>query len=216
MTRIKKINFYGDPNIGLYGFASDKYVLIGNVVKDTSLGVLNVPAVKLTIADTDLVGIFATGNSNKIITSHIIENNEKEHIEKIADVLVLNTKFTAVGNLILLNDRGCIISPLLKKYKENIESFLSLPVSVSTIAGLNVVGSAAICNNRGCLVHPQTKESEIKIIESVLDVVVDVGTVNFGSPFVRSGIIVNKSGFLVGDRTSGPEAGRMDEVFGFI
>ncbi|OYT55937.1 MAG: hypothetical protein B6U68_04150 [Candidatus Aenigmarchaeota archaeon ex4484_14] len=216
MPHIKKINFYGDPNIGLYGFASDSYSLVGNITKPSQLDVLGVPATSVTIANTYLLGIFAAGNSEKIILPDIIREQERRAIEKVADTLALDTRFTAIGNLVLLNDSGCIISPLLRRYKSSIEAFLSLPVSVSNIAGLKVVGSAAVCNNNGCLVHPNTTEKEIEIIESVLGVTTDIGTVNFGSPFVRSGIIVNKNGFLVGDQTSGPEAIRMDEVFGFI
>ena len=51
-------------------------------------------------------------------------------------------------------------------------------------------------------------------IEQLLKVRVDVGTVGYGSPFIRSGVIVNSKGVLYADGTTGAELGRIEEVFG--
>jgi len=45
---------------------------------------------------------------------------------------------------------------------------------------------------------------------------VDVGTVNFGSPLVGSGILANSRGYVAGDETTGPELGRIEDALGFM
>jgi translation initiation factor 6 len=42
---------------------------------------------------------------------------------------------------------------------------------------------------------------------------VDVGSVTYGTPYIRSGMIANASGVLVSEPTTGAEMGRIEEVF---
>ena len=39
---------------------------------------------------------------------------------------------------------------------------------------------------------------------------------DFGSEFVRSGLIANSSGAIIGNRTTGPELARIEEALGFL
>jgi translation initiation factor 6 len=225
MPHFAKIDFNGDPNIGLFGFATDSYCLLGasnkKIAKRTK-NILQVPEYHCRFLSTDLAGIFSTGNSKGIIVPETIEDEELEHLKKISKTIfggnrILSIKTTyALGNLILLNDNGIIISPLIKKERKNIEDFFSIPCEVSTIAKLNVVGTLAIATNRGCLSHPHTTKKELELLERVLKVPINIGTVSFGSPFSGAGVIANSNGFLVGESTSGIEMGRIDEALGFI
>ncbi len=131
-------------------------------------------------------------------------------------MLVLESDYTALGNLMLLNDKGAIISKFLRKEKKEIEEFFGIRCETGNIGSLNFVGSLGVATNKGCLLHPKAKKTEIEKIESVLGVKADIGTVNFGSPFPRSGLIVNTNGLVMSDQTSGPEMQRINEVFGFI
>ncbi len=213
-----RTTFDGDDNLGLHGFATDKYCLLGTPrhaakIKDT----LKVKAFDFQILNMDLVKIFVTGNSTGIVTAKLVEDFEdldklKEHFE----VLVLNTLYSSMGNLILLNDKGVILSPLLRKYRKNVEKFFGLPCETTTIAGLNLVGSLGFATNKGCLCHPKLKEKEKKIIEKVLGVDADITTVNFGSPYPGAGLIANSSGLIMAKSCSGPEMGRITDVLGFI
>ena len=217
---VTRMNFNGDPNLGLYGFATDRFCLIGCNVRD-KIKSLDVPILTATLLSTELIGIFSTGNSSGIIVPDILENHELNHIKAILSkigvkVLVLDSRFTALGNLILMNDNGIILSNMLKENKKQIEHFFGLKCEISTIAGLDIVGSLGIATNSGCLLNPQVKRKEIKTIEKVLDIKADIGTVNFGSPFPKSGIIANKNGYVVSPISSGPELQRIEEVFGFI
>lgn len=213
-----RANFYGDCNIGLYGFASERYVFLGlNTKMDKKIEeVLGTKKLSSTVLYTSFAGIFCAGNSHGIIAPKILEEYELERLKNIFEhVLVLDTDYSAIGNLVLLNDNGIVISPMLRKHRKEVHEFFRLPCEVGRIAGVNVVGAMAIAVNNGCLASPRTKKNEIKLLEEVLDVELGLGTVGFGSPFVRSGIIANSRGFLASDTSSGPELGRISEALGF-
>ena len=91
-----------------------------------------------------------------------------------------------------------------------------MKTEVSTVAGLKICGSAAIATNKGCLAHPQIKDDEKALIERILEVPVMIGTVNYGSPYVKSGIIANSSNFAVSEHSTGPEMGNIFEALGFL
>jgi translation initiation factor 6 len=102
----------------------------------------------------------------------------------------------------------------LKKYKKEISDTLGCEVEIGKIADLDIVGSCAITSNIGCLCHREANEEELKRIEEILKVKVDVGSISYGSPFIKSGIIVNSKGVVFSEQTSGAEIGRIEEVFG--
>ena len=216
---ILRTNFFGDPNIGLYGFTTDKYCIIGmhqkanKKIKTT----LKVPLRVSSAMQTGFASLFMAGNSSGLVVPRILEDYELLPIKQSFDnVLILNTDYTAVGNLILLNDKGIILSPLLRKHKDVIKKFFDLPCEIAKIAGTVVVGSAAIATNKGCLLHSRVKDAERKVVEATLQVNTDIGTVNFGSSFVKSGIIANSRGLIVSDMCSGPELTRIHETLGFM
>ncbi|MFZ3077784.1 MAG: translation initiation factor IF-6 [Candidatus Aenigmatarchaeota archaeon] len=212
-----RTNFNGDPNIGLYGFASDGYCLLGNLPKHRQKmeEYLKVKISAAQMAGTELAGIFAAGNSNGILVSKIADAREVKEIKKALgiNVLVIKAKATAIGNLVVCNDKGCIISSMLKKFGKDIAEALDCETAVGKVAGLHIVGSAAVATNKGCLCHRDAGEDELKGIEELLKVKTDIGSIG-GSPFVKAGIIANGSGIVVSEEASGPELQRIDEVFG--
>ncbi len=210
-----RTNFEGDPNLGLYGFATDKYAVTGaNFARPKLEKELKVPAHFFTAFNTGLLGIFAAGNSSGLALPDIIEKHEKHEVK--IDALYLKSRYTALGNLILMNDNGIILSPLLKREKPKIERFFGLRCEITKIAGTVVVGNLGIATNRGCLLHPRVRQKEMKLIEDVLGVEADIGTVNFGSPYPGAGVIANSFGFVASEQSSGPELGRINEALGFL
>ncbi|MFH1474020.1 MAG: translation initiation factor IF-6 [Candidatus Aenigmatarchaeota archaeon] len=218
--KFSKIEFNGDPNIGLYGFATNDYCVLGidprkkilEQIKKTLKADIKVS----TITGTQLIGLFASGNSNGIVLTKIIENYELNKLKKLfgINLEVIKPRETALGNLILCNDNGCIISKSLFKYKKAISDALGCEVVVGKVANVDIVGSVAIASNVGCLCHREATKQEMEKIEKLLKVKVDVGTVGYGSPFIKSGLIVNSKGALYSEGTTGAELGRISEVFG--
>jgi len=213
-----KAKFYGDPNIGLYGFATDDYCLLGLEPDKKILGkietALGTTIKAATVAGTEFIGLFVTGNKNGIVLPHIVEDYEIKKLKSLGlNLEIIKSRETALGNMILCNDKGCLISEKLRKFKKRISGALDCEVETGKIAGLDIIGSVALANNTGCLCHRDAEESEMKKIEEILKVKVDVGTVGYGSPFIRSGIIVNSRGVLFSEFSTGPEIGRYEEVF---
>ena len=99
---------------------------------------------------------------------------------------------------------------------KQIEKVLQVPLHKGTIAGLKTVGMAAVATNKGVLCHPLVTEEEKRMLSSVFQVPVMIGTVNHGVPLIGSGLIANGKGFVVGSLTTGIEMGRIEEALGFL
>jgi len=218
--KIAKLNFQKNPNIGLFALANDGFCLVNRFIRkrdiDLIKNVLRVKVYQTSVLGTGLIGIFTGGNSQGIVISDRIYDEEIEEMQRNFDVLVLETKHTAFGNLILANDKGCVISRDLKNYRKDIRNFLGVDTRIGTIGGIDLVGSLGVCNSNGCLVHKWITKKEKELIEKTLDVNVSPGSVNFGNPWIKSGLLVNSNGFLAGDQTSGPELGLISEILGFV
>ena len=162
----------------------------------------------------------ATGNSSHLIAPSFLPESDMKRVSDLAlkldlELIKLDTNH-AVGNIMLINDHGVLVSPALERHKTQLERSLGIKCEVGTVAGLWIVGSAAFATNKACLVNPQITDLESSLIEKTLNVSLDVGTVNFGSPYPGSGIIANSKGFVVGNASSGPELGRIAEALGFV
>ena len=218
---IGRLNFNGDPNLGLFTISTEELCIAGNTIIKNDLKeigeILGVEVIEFKIANSELVGLFSTANKNGIVLPINCKDSEVKLFKKIGlNVVKVKIKQTALGNLILLNDNGCIIPEEISKIKPKLEDCFGVPVEMGTIAGLSIVGSCAIATNRGILAHINCSEEEMELLESVLKVKGDIGTVSFGSPFVGAGIVANSKGFLIPEETTGPELQRTDEALGFI
>ena len=216
---LKKGSFHGDPNIGLFAFATDKYLFAA----DDSIHAdnLNVPVVASTISGTQLCGMFAAGNSHGIILPVMADKLEIKRIstqmKKLGvNVLCLDSKQNAMGNVILCNDTGALASPELKPFKKKIEACLKVPVTFGKLLDMDIVGSVCLATNKGFLLNMHAGDEDFEFVKKVLGTEGDIGTINFGGQFVRSGLVANSSGAIAGSRTSGPELSRIEESLGFI
>jgi len=143
-----------------------------------------------------------------VILPPFATEEEVEAIKSASDfnVTVMDTKKTAYGNLVLANDKGAVADPRLDRGVVNkIGDTLGVEVVSSEIAGLPYVGSLATATNKGVLAHPMLKGEERKVLEDVLKVPVDVGTINCGIPYVATGLLGNSYGAVMGLLTTGPE-----------
>lgn len=208
---IEKANYYGNPNIGIYVYANDKIALVPkdaeeklvNLVKST----LNVPVLRISIADTNVINILIVGNNKGILLPHIVREHEYRKIKQEfeGNVAVVETRFTALGNVCLVNDKAALIHPqAYEELAKFVKDFLEVEVvEKGLINDIPTVGSAAYVNNVGGLVHPDATEKDLEILSDLFRVKIDIGTVNFGIGFIKSGLVGNSTGLLVGERTTG-------------
>jgi translation initiation factor 6 len=202
----------GSASIGVYALATDKFVLIPKMVPpDKAQQIadwLNVPLIHTAIGGSLLAGALACANSNGIILSSFVRQEEIDAIKAVFDgnIKVMESRKTAFGNLVLANNQGAIVdSRMAESVQKQVSDALGVETVPARIAGLNYVGSLASATNKGVLAHPLLTDDEKKIIEEALKVPVDVGTVNCGIPYVGTGLIANSYAAVAGSLTTGPE-----------
>jgi translation initiation factor 6 len=218
--------FHGDPNLGIFFFANENFCLapisLGKKNYEKIVESLKVKVLRTKIAESDLIGILCAGNSKGIVISHLVHSTEFKKLKKMLKEFDINlskirSKYSAIGNLILCNDKGAVVSNLIsRRERKKLQDVLDVEICTSTIANLSIVGSCGIATNKGCLLHRDVDEDEIKIIKDVLKVNADIGTTNFGSPFVGSCLIANSKGALVGEKTTPPEIAKIMEALNLL
>jgi translation initiation factor 6 len=130
----------------------------------------------------------------------MFKNASKLNVER------LDSKLTAIGNLISANDKGAVVSSLIKaETHKQIRDVLGVQVEALSIAGFTQTGSMIVSTNLGAGVHPSATDQEIEVISEILEVDVEPTTVNGGIPYLSSGIVANSKSIVVGSLTTGPE-----------
>jgi len=219
---VQKSLLYGNPNIGVYSFTNENITILPIDVPDKNIEefseTLGTEVFLASICESPLLGVFIAGNSNGILLPKLsLEHEIKKVEENLGDklnVAVLPSLRNALGNLILANDKMAIVSPLIEKeHLKLIEEVLDVEVIVRTIGDSPLVGSIASISNRGLLVYPLVTDEELEELRELFNITVDVGTVNRGSIFLSSGLVVNNKGAIVGYETTGPELLRIHQVF---
>jgi len=202
----------GSPSIGVYSLVTDHMVIVPSYVLLKQAQEiekwLKVPLIHMSVGGSVLVGALASANSNGLLLPSYMREAEIETIKTTfkGNITVMETKRTAWGNIVLTNDHGAVIDPRIKEPDIRlISDTLGVEVVAGEIAGLPYVGSLAAATNKGVVAHPLLKDSERKILENVLKVPVDVGTVNCGVPYVGTGLLGNSHAAVVGSMTTGPE-----------
>jgi len=209
---IHKYDVYRSPNVGLFLRVNDNTLLIPSGFADTKTKklkeYLNVKKIMhVSIAGTRLIGPMSVMNNNGMILPSTASDEEIQILKQTGlNVERLESKFTAIGNLILANDKGAIVSSLFNsEVHQSIRDVLGVPIQIMSISGYVQVGSMVVTTNAGAIVHPNANDREIKSIAEILQVEAEPATINGGSPFLSSGIIANFKSAIVGSLTTGPE-----------
>lgn len=217
---IFKYDVYRSPNVGIYAKCNDSFVFIPNGFATTKVEnlceFLKTDHVFTSVANTRLLGVLMVMNNNGILLPRNSLEEEVVHLKKSTglNVDILDTKHTAIGNLICVNDKGGIMSPLIpSEYVKKVEDVLGIEVIRKKVAGYQQSGAMAKANSRGGVIHPATEEEDVRTISQVLGVEIEPATINGGSPFVSSGILANNKSMVVGSLTNGPELVMLTKAF---
>lgn len=180
---------------------------------------LGVEVLRASVGLSSLLGVFCVVNSKGVLFGNAAREEEVARLkEALRDRVVVEVlegvRENALGNLILANDRGALVSPLLPKEAVQVVSdVLDVEVVQARLGGSNLVGALGVATNKGVLLSPIVKDEEVDFAISVLKTAKGgVGTVNKGNIFVRSGIVANGKGALVGFETTGVELMRIQSV----
>jgi Translation initiation factor 6 (eIF-6) len=137
--------------------ANDEYALIpadspekvDRHVEDT----LKVKVIKLTVGRSPLLGVFTVMNNSGVLVPSIIRDEELEQLRKSLgdlNVAVLPSRYTAIANLILVNNKRGVVSPIVEREHLNIvRDNLNIELEVRDIRGLYIVGSPSRNQRQG-------------------------------------------------------------------
>ncbi len=220
MFDVAPVKVFGTSSVGVFLATNNSVTFlppdVPEKIDDLVRGALRTSVARFTIAKSPLLGVFIVVNDNGVLLSPLALEDEVRLFKSLGlNVGVLNTKYTAVSNLILANNKTALVSPLLEpQLRKVVADVLGVEVIVDTVANNPLIGALAVLNSRGLLVAPEATDEDIKKLSEYFKVRVDVGTVNKGKSFLRGGIVVNDHGALVGDETAGPELMRITQVLG--
>jgi translation initiation factor 6 len=220
MFDVAPVKVFGTSSVGVFLATNNSVTFlppdVPEKIDDVVRSTLRTSIARFTIAKSPLLGVFIVVNDNGVLLSPLALEDEVRLFKSLGlNVGVLNTKYTAISNLILANNRTALVSPLLEpQLWKVVADVLGVEVIVDTVANNPLVGALAVLNSRGLLVAPEATEEDLKKLSEYFKVRVDVGTVNKGKSFLRGGIVVNDHGALVGDETAGPELMRITQVLG--
>ncbi len=223
---IDKLSVKGSPHIGVYIFVNDQFALVPPGLtsheKEVLLNTLRInDIVETKIAGSELIGVMVTGNNNGLVLPRNILDEEYEFFRKTLSSYSLNlyisrSKHTAMGNIVLSNTKYAIVGSVLEKQEiPKIKDVLGLEdIIVRDIMYLNIPGSLGVVTDKGGVIHPDISDDELLFLEEYFKVDFERATVNAGIPFIKSGLIANNYGVVVGEKTTGPEILRIRRGLG--
>jgi translation initiation factor 6 len=217
---IFKFDVYRGPNLGVYINVNDSVVLVpmgyAKSKAEKLAKYLDVDYLYTSIANTRLIGILSVMNNKGILLPKTAYTNEYDLLKKETnlEVGVLDSKFTALGNVICANDKGAVVSPWLSENDcQTIKDVLGVEVIKKRIAGFNQTGVVLVANNTGAAIHPEADEEDMKTFANLLGVKIEQSSINNGTPYVSSGILANNHALVVGSLTTGPEIMMLTRAF---
>ncbi len=213
---IEFADLLGNIHIGVSILCTENHALIPVETPEVLVKLIE-STMKVTIIRLAerIIGSLVLGNSNGFILSNVIAKEVVEQIQSTGLPVYQAPEFFAFGNVVLANDYGGIISPIVpSKIRHDIEKILKVPLKIKTIANSDLVGSLAYITNYGGLITPLADETEVKELKSLLNLQeIGVGSVNKGSEFISSGIVGNSKGLLIGRETTGIEIMEITRCF---
>jgi translation initiation factor 6 len=218
---IYQTDFLGEGYLGLFGFATDKYCIVSNRLSDKKIerigSHLKVDVLPTSIFNFSLVGIMSAGNSRAVLVPYLAEDSEISGLGKKVKVAIVPDKFTALGNLIAVNDHGGIISDVFsRRSKVLIDEALGINTVQGRIAGSSEVGALCTATNRGFVVTPDASDEEMGYLEKVFGIKGGRASANMGSKLVGCCVIANSHGFIIGEDTTAIEVEYINEALGFL
>jgi len=206
------VDVYKNPNIGLFLKANDKVLLVPKGLAPTKCERfsrdLEVSLCPTSVGGSRLLGPLVSMNGNGVLVSRMAEQQEVREIASGTGINVarLESKYTAVGNLVAANDKRALVSPVLEaRAVSQVRDVLDAEVERASIRQYYQVGALVVATNSGAAVFPELDEREVEKVGSSLGVEAYPTPINGGVPFVASGLVANTKNALAGNQTTGPE-----------
>jgi translation initiation factor 6 len=206
----------GSPYIGVYVRAGEQVAVLAPsapaAVARELERLLGVRMLRTTLAASEVVGALVALTSHGAVVGHEVDEEEIKVLRPVGRIVRLRSRYNAIGNNVLANDRGAVVHPeFTDDAIARISEGLGVPAHRGTVAGLGTVGMAAVATNRGVVVHPRATPKEADHIATTLGVPVHRSTANFGVPIVGACLAANSKAMVVGRPTTPVEIVHLQE-----
>ncbi|MCE4614964.1 MAG: translation initiation factor IF-6 [Desulfurococcales archaeon] len=222
--RVEYFDYKGNPNIGVYMAANNKLALIPMDIDakdiETIQEILGIEVFYVKVSDTSLLGVLVALNDNGILIPRTSGDSEIRKFKSLAKSMglelgILPSRNNAVGNMVLANNKAALVYPELDDDSlKVVRDVLDVEVDKKSIIGIPTIGSLGVITDKGGIVHRDVTEDELDWLSDYFKVNIMTGTVNFGVSFIKTGLVANSKGGLVGSETMGPELVRIQMALG--
>lgn len=159
------------------------------------------------------VGVYCAASEDFAIVSDMTDPKAVRELAQTLGVEVIVTVVagsTIVGSLVAMNSNGCVVSNFAEK-----DELSKLPKHLRVgkmEERINAAGNNVLVNHRAALVHPSASARTVKMLEDVLGVEVERGSVA-GIDTVGSACIATSKGVVCHPRTGPDELKHLSDLF---
>lgn len=215
MIQVSRI--FNSPFLGVYLRTWEEYTLVprntDRDIKSLVSTYLKTEPLEMTIGGSKLLGSLSVMNSNGMIFSNIISEDELGVIPRDVNVAVLRDNLNAVGNNILANDRAALIhEEFTDESVKTIGDVLGVEIFKGKFKEVRTVGSSGLITSSGLVIPPNMTDEEIEELGKIFGVKGRVGTANFGSLYVGASVVSNSKGALIGEDSTTIEISNIEEA----
>jgi translation initiation factor 6 len=167
---------------------------------------LRAEAAITTVGSVSSVGMMIAMNSRGFVVPKTANDDELAALEQHSKVLVVEDKMSALGNLIVANDKGAVISDLISEHAASqISDFLGVDHIRMSVGKYRTIGSLFAVSNEAGIASPLVDEKTLAQVSSALQIKMVPTTVNDGERLVKLGVLLNDRAIVVGKNTNGVE-----------
>ncbi len=214
---IQVTRIFNSPFLGVYLRTWEDYTLVprnsDRDIKSMASHYLKTEPIEMTIGGSNLLGSMAVMNSNGMIFSNIITEEELKNIPKDVNYAVLEDNLNAVGNNILANNKAALIhEEFSDESVRTIREVLGVEVVKGKFKEVRTVGSSGLITSSGLVIPPNMTDDEIDELGKIFGVKGRVGTANFGSLYIGASVVSNSKGALIGEDSTTVEISNIEEA----
>ncbi len=214
---IQVTRIFNSPFVGVYLRTWEEYTLVPRSadrdIKKIVSHYLGTEPLEMTIGSSNLLGSLSVMNSNGVILSNIVSDEELRALPRGMNVAVLSDNLNAVGNNILANDKAALIHEDFSSESERkIGDVLGVEVIRGRFREVKTVGSSGLVTSSGMVIPPNMTDEEIEELGRMFGVKGRVGTANFGSIYVGASVVSNSKGALIGEDSTTVEISNLEEA----
>ncbi|NPA86003.1 MAG: hypothetical protein GXO42_01180 [bacterium] len=207
-ARLLKI--FEDPAVGLYLATNDDYTLIPrNLPEETKKiieNTLRTNLVEISAGGYDILGAFTILTDNYVLVSNIYDEQELNQLRQELDmaIYVVDSPVNVIANTILVHKNVVLLSYLYsEQLEQEMRKMLGVEVERVRLGPVDIFAQYLLPMQEKLLVSPVFSKDEAKYFKQRLGLQeLRFVTVNKGSYFIKSGIVYNSRGILLGALTT--------------